>query len=168
MMRSLFVASASLRQRLLFLWHPHHHHPLQPQLAWIGGVAQQQQPSIATTAQSLLDRGAELLQDAADAATASALWFAVPKKRRTRHKKRLRTTLQNRIPLRKNIVTDPRTGELTLRHRLPYNWFDYLPDPPAVELEVYKRLRRKRYLKNDSTSSEEAAKDAAEATDEKK
>ena len=55
------------------------------------------------------------------------LWFAVPKSRVTRHKKRLKTTAQKRIPLRQDIVTDPRTGETTRLHRLPFNWKDYLP-----------------------------------------
>lgn len=55
------------------------------------------------------------------------LWlFAVPKSKITRHKKRLKTTLQKRIPLRENIVTDPRTGQTTLRHHMPFNWKDYL------------------------------------------
>lgn len=57
----------------------------------------------------------------------TALWFAVPKQRVTRHKKRLKTTVQKRIPLRKDIVVDPRTGEVTLKHKLPFNWKDYLP-----------------------------------------
>jgi ribosomal protein L32 len=57
-----------------------------------------------------------------------AIWlFAAPKQRVTRHKKRLKTTVQKRIPLRKNIITDPRTGELTLKHKLPFNWKQYLP-----------------------------------------
>jgi len=56
-----------------------------------------------------------------------AFWFAVPKKKVTRHKKRLKTTAQKRIPLRKDIVIDPRTGEVTLKHRLPANWKNYLP-----------------------------------------
>jgi ribosomal protein L32 len=55
------------------------------------------------------------------------VWFAVPKSRVTRHKKRLKTTAQKRLPLRNDIVTDPRTGELTRLHRLPFNWRDYLP-----------------------------------------
>ena len=58
----------------------------------------------------------------------SYLWFAVPKKKVTRHKKRLKTTVQNRIPLRKDIIIDNRTGEITLRHKLPPNWKDYLPE----------------------------------------
>ena len=56
-----------------------------------------------------------------------ALWLAVPKKKVTRHKKRLKTTVQKRIKLRRDIVTDPRTGETTLRHKMPFNWKDYLP-----------------------------------------
>ena len=56
-----------------------------------------------------------------------ALWLAVPKKKVTRHKKRLKTTVQKRIKLRQDIIRDPRTGEVTLRHKLPFNWTDYLP-----------------------------------------
>ena len=57
-----------------------------------------------------------------------ALWFAVPKKKVTRGKKRMKTTLQKRIKLKDNIVIDKRTGELTLKHKLPYNWKNYLPE----------------------------------------
>lgn len=61
--------------------------------------------------------------------TESGLWlFAVPKKKVSRGKKRMKTTRQKRIPLKKNIVVDPRTGEFTLMHKLPFNWKDYLPD----------------------------------------
>mmetsp|Transcript_15188 Transcript_15188/g.28819 ORF Transcript_15188/g.28819 Transcript_15188/m.28819 type:complete len:121 (+) Transcript_15188:116-478(+) len=56
-----------------------------------------------------------------------ALWLAVPKKKVTRHKKRLKTTVQKRIKLRHDITTDPRTGELTLRHKMPFNWKQHLP-----------------------------------------
>merc|ERR1719464_1759970 len=55
------------------------------------------------------------------------IWFAVPKKKVSRSRKRMKTTVQKRIPLKKNIVFDPRTGEVTLKHRLPFNWKDYLP-----------------------------------------
>lgn len=55
------------------------------------------------------------------------IWFAVPKKKVTRSKKRMKTTAQKRIPLKKNIVFDPRTGEVTLKHKLPFNWKEYLP-----------------------------------------
>jgi ribosomal protein L32 len=58
----------------------------------------------------------------------TGLWlFAVPKKKVSRGKKRMKTTRQKRIPLKKNIVIDKRTGELTLTHKLPFNWKDYLP-----------------------------------------
>jgi ribosomal protein L32 len=58
-----------------------------------------------------------------------ALWFAVPKKMVSRQKKRLKTTVQNRIPLRSDIIVDPRTGQVSLKHKLPFNWTDYLPTP---------------------------------------
>ena len=57
-----------------------------------------------------------------------SIWFAVPKQKISHQKKRMKTTLRTRIPIRKNIITDPRTGELTLRHHLPYNWRNYLPN----------------------------------------
>ncbi|GKY97060.1 hypothetical protein MPSEU_000664600 [Mayamaea pseudoterrestris] len=56
------------------------------------------------------------------------LWFAVPKKKISRHKKRLKTTLQKRIKLKSNIIVDPRTGEVTLQHKMPANWREYLPE----------------------------------------
>ena len=131
MLRSLWVATTESLQRLRLLGHQRLQQPYPPlELAW-AGVAP---PS------SLLDRNNN------DNNFDWSLWFAVPKKRRSHHKVRLRTTLQYRLKLRKDIVTDPRTGELTLKHRLPFNWFDYLPPPPKVELSVYKQLRRKRYL----------------------
>ncbi|KAL3793987.1 hypothetical protein HJC23_009470 [Cyclotella cryptica] len=46
----------------------------------------------------------------------------------SRGKKRMKTTLQKRIKLKDNIVIDKRTGELTLKHKLPYNWKNYLPE----------------------------------------
>ena len=57
-----------------------------------------------------------------------SIWLAVPKQKISHQKKRMKTTLRTRIPIRKNIMTDPRTGELTLRHHLPYNWKNYLPN----------------------------------------
>jgi len=56
------------------------------------------------------------------------IWFAVPKSRVSRSRKRMKTTAQNRIKLKQNIVIDKRTGELTLKHRLPLNWKNYLPE----------------------------------------
>jgi ribosomal protein L32 len=57
----------------------------------------------------------------------SWIWFAVPKRKHSKSRKRMKTTAQKRIPLKKNIIFDPRTGEVTLRHKLPFNWKDYLP-----------------------------------------
>jgi ribosomal protein L32 len=57
----------------------------------------------------------------------SWIWFAVPKRKHSKSRKRMKTTAQKRIPLKKNIVFDPRTGEVTLKHKLPGNWKDYLP-----------------------------------------
>lgn len=59
-----------------------------------------------------------------------SIWFAVPKRKHTRSRKRMKTTVQKRIPLKKNIVFDTRTGEVTLQHKLPFNWKDYLPKVP--------------------------------------
>ena len=56
------------------------------------------------------------------------LWLAVPKRKVTRSKKRMKTTNQKRIKPKEHIIVDKRTGELTLRHRLPFNWKDYLPE----------------------------------------
>jgi ribosomal protein L32 len=55
------------------------------------------------------------------------IWFAVPKSKISRSRKRMKTTRQKRIPMKKNIVFDPRTGEVTLLHKMPSNWKDYLP-----------------------------------------
>jgi ribosomal protein L32 len=55
------------------------------------------------------------------------IWFAVPKSKISRSRKRMKTTKQKRIPIKKNIVFDPRTGEVTLKHKMPFNWKDYLP-----------------------------------------
>ena len=60
-------------------------------------------------------------------ALADALWFAVPKKKVSRSKKRMKTTNQKRIKLKTNIITDPRTGQQTLMHKLPRNWRRFLP-----------------------------------------
>lgn len=57
----------------------------------------------------------------------SWIWFAVPKRKHTRSRKRMKTTAQKRLVLKKNIVFDPRTGEVTLKHKMPFNWKDYLP-----------------------------------------
>jgi ribosomal protein L32 len=56
-----------------------------------------------------------------------SIWFAVPKRKHTRSRKRMKTTSQKKLPLKKNIIFDPRTGEVSLMHKLPFNWKDYLP-----------------------------------------
>lgn len=61
----------------------------------------------------------------------SWIWFAVPKRKHTRSRKRMKTTAHKRLKLKKNIVFDPRTGEVTLKHKLPFNWKDYLPPTTA-------------------------------------
>jgi ribosomal protein L32 len=58
---------------------------------------------------------------------ADCLWLAVPKRKVTPGKKRMKTTNQKRIQKKDHIIVDGRTGEITLRHRLPFNWKDYLP-----------------------------------------
>jgi ribosomal protein L32 len=55
------------------------------------------------------------------------IWFAVPKSKISKSRKRMKTTSQKKLPLKKNIVFDHRTGEVTLKHKLPFNWKDYLP-----------------------------------------
>lgn len=74
-----------------------------------------------------------LNEPSSSSSSTTSLWdsiwnMAVPKSKVSRSKKRMKTTLQKRIPLKKNIVIDERTGELTLKHKLPFNWKDYLPD----------------------------------------
>jgi ribosomal protein L32 len=51
-----------------------------------------------------------------------AIWLAVPKRKHTKSRKRKKTTVHKRIPLQRNIVFDPPTGEITLKHKLPYKW----------------------------------------------
>ena len=58
-----------------------------------------------------------------------AIWFAVPKKRISKSKKRIKNYLKRTaLKVKDNIIVDGRTGELTLRHHLPFNWKDYLPE----------------------------------------
>ena len=59
-----------------------------------------------------------------------SIWLAVPKRKHTKSRKRKKTTVQKRIPLKQNIMFDRRTGEVTLSHRMPFNWRDYLPKLP--------------------------------------
>lgn len=57
---------------------------------------------------------------------ADCLWLAVPKRKVSRSKKRMKTTLQKRIKVKHHVIVDSRTGELTMRHRLPHNWKQYV------------------------------------------
>mmetsp|Transcript_131716 Transcript_131716/g.380947 ORF Transcript_131716/g.380947 Transcript_131716/m.380947 type:complete len:113 (+) Transcript_131716:190-528(+) len=57
----------------------------------------------------------------------SWIWFAVPKRKHTPSRKRMKTTVHKKLPLKKNIAFDPRTGEVSLKHKMPFNWKDYLP-----------------------------------------
>lgn len=59
---------------------------------------------------------------------ADCLWLAVPKRKVSRGKKRMKTTIQKSIKTKNHIIVDSRTGEMTLRHRLPFNWKDYLQE----------------------------------------
>jgi len=61
-------------------------------------------------------------------ALSESIWFAVPKSKISKSKKRMKTTLQKRIRSKNHIIIDKRTGELTLKHKLPYNWKNYLPE----------------------------------------
>jgi ribosomal protein L32 len=65
----------------------------------------------------------------------SWIWFAVPKRKHTRSRKRMKTTAHKRLKLKKNIVFDPRTGEVTLKHKLPFNWKEYLPPMSSKSAE---------------------------------
>ena len=111
MLQKVAYGLSTLLRQTSLLW-PSSQHQLQPLAAPIGA-------HIGTTSQDSQNGLLDALTD--------ALWLAVPKKKVTRSKKRMKTTAQKRIPLKKNIITDPRTGELTLQHKLPFNWKDYLP-----------------------------------------
>jgi ribosomal protein L32 len=71
--------------------------------------------------------GVGLPQSSHQEEDSSWIWFAVPKRKHSKSRKRMKTTVQKRIPLKQNIIFDPRTGEVTLKHKLPFNWKDYLP-----------------------------------------
>jgi ribosomal protein L32 len=56
-----------------------------------------------------------------------SIWFAVPKQKISHSKKRMKQANKNVFPRKENISTCPRTGEVTLKHKLPFNWKDYIP-----------------------------------------
>mmetsp|Transcript_17396 Transcript_17396/g.41758 ORF Transcript_17396/g.41758 Transcript_17396/m.41758 type:complete len:118 (-) Transcript_17396:331-684(-) len=110
MLASIRNAAMSALQRQINRFFP----PMAPQLSLAGIPA--------------LDGGGSVsVEESTNTVLEDSLWFAVPKKKVTRGKKRMKTTLQKRIKLKENIVIDKRTGELTLKHKLPYNWKNYLP-----------------------------------------
>jgi ribosomal protein L32 len=101
-------------------------------------MLQQQQPMarmmIPSVSAALSPESSTTAASAAFELLFPSIWnMAVPKKRTSHSKKRLRTTLQKRIKIRNDIWTDPRTGERTLRHRMPLNWKDYLPPTAAAD-----------------------------------
>ena len=67
------------------------------------------------------------LEDATEDLFGSGFWFAVPKRKVSKSRKRMKTTKQYRIPIKSNIVADKRTGEWTLMHKLPFTWKRYIP-----------------------------------------
>jgi ribosomal protein L32 len=111
---SLQLVSSLVRQRLTLQYYPVLP-ALVPQLA--GGIPQQLPSSSSSSQQE--EQQQHQLQD--------WIWFAVPKSKISPSRKRMKTTKQKRIPMKKNIVFDHRTGEVTLKHKLPFNWKDYLP-----------------------------------------
>mmetsp|Transcript_76 Transcript_76/g.104 ORF Transcript_76/g.104 Transcript_76/m.104 type:complete len:132 (-) Transcript_76:77-472(-) len=59
---------------------------------------------------------------------ATSNWlFAVPKSKISHSRKRMKQFHKNHMPLKKNIVHCRRTGEVTLTHKLPKNWKDFIP-----------------------------------------
>eukprot|EP00588_Corethron_pennatum_P014361 CAMPEP_0194279176 /NCGR_PEP_ID=MMETSP0169-20130528/13555_1 /TAXON_ID=218684 /ORGANISM="Corethron pennatum, Strain L29A3" /LENGTH=138 /DNA_ID=CAMNT_0039023551 /DNA_START=76 /DNA_END=492 /DNA_ORIENTATION=- len=58
---------------------------------------------------------------------AESIWLAVPKRKHTKSRKRMKITAQKRIPLKTNIIQDKVTGELTLMHHLSLNWKKFIP-----------------------------------------
>jgi len=110
MLSSIRNAALCALQRQINRFFP----PVAPQLSLAGITLLEHVPSAAAV------QGSESSWE-------DSIWFAVPKSKVSRGKKRMKTTLQKRIKQKQNIVIDKRTGELTLRHKLPYNWKNYLP-----------------------------------------
>jgi ribosomal protein L32 len=125
MLRSVLSVAQTLRQH----WLTYSNFMFRPQLA--GLLAHPVQLQLDAQA-SFSPMDASFVQrESLESLWQDCLWFAVPKSKITRHKKRLKTTVQKRIPLRQNIVTDPRTGQVTLKHHMPSNWKDFLPKTPT-------------------------------------
>ena len=103
--------------------HPYEHQFYQPAL--LGLCPQQQEQPNNQSLNETDDSSSSTLGNVFDELS---IWFAVPKSKITRSKKRMKTTVQKRIKRKQNIIIDPRTGEVTLSHRLPFNWKAYLPE----------------------------------------
>jgi ribosomal protein L32 len=58
----------------------------------------------------------------------SSIWFAVPKSKISLSKKKIKNYAKRVFRPKENITTCPRTGEVTLKHKLPFNWKDYIPE----------------------------------------
>eukprot|EP00558_Chaetoceros_sp_UNC1202_P003417 CAMPEP_0197246570 /NCGR_PEP_ID=MMETSP1429-20130617/15904_1 /TAXON_ID=49237 /ORGANISM="Chaetoceros sp., Strain UNC1202" /LENGTH=108 /DNA_ID=CAMNT_0042707261 /DNA_START=148 /DNA_END=471 /DNA_ORIENTATION=+ len=108
MIRSVVSATSSTIKRagadMFAFFRP----PVSPQLALAANGTHVIEPS------SIHNSGSPTLAD--------CLWLAVPKRKVSRSKKRMKTTVQKRIKRKDHIIEDSRTGEVTLRHRLPFNW----------------------------------------------
>lgn len=65
------------------------------------------------------------------------IWLAVPKRKVSPGKRRMKTTNQKRIKTKSHVIVDKRTGEVTLRHRLPFNWKSYLPGDGNTQWRAY-------------------------------
>ena len=76
----------------------------------------------------------------------------------------MKTTVQKRIPLKQNIVVDRITGELTLRHRLPFRWREYIPsfgydegtqasEEPVMQEQEQEELQDAEFVEKESDSS---------------
>ncbi|CAJ1951678.1 unnamed protein product [Cylindrotheca closterium] len=124
---SLSLVSTVIRQRVggtaKILWHQHMFTPVAQhmQQPWMPQLAGMETPLQQEQQQEEEDQ--------------SWIWFAVPKRKHTRSRKRMKTTAHKRLKLKKNIVFDPRTGEVTLKHKLPFNWKEYLPAMPNKSAE---------------------------------
>mmetsp|Transcript_42971 Transcript_42971/g.48791 ORF Transcript_42971/g.48791 Transcript_42971/m.48791 type:complete len:126 (+) Transcript_42971:43-420(+) len=80
-----------------------------------------QQPILQVCGLPLVDNNAAIDD------TNTSIWFAVPKSKISHSRKREKQFHKNHIPHKKNIIFCKQTGEVTLSHRLPYNWRDYIP-----------------------------------------
>ena len=116
MLSSIRHAAFSLQRQIHRFFFP----PIAPQLSLAGFSLTESNWMHDTSNNNNNNNSSTVLED--------SLWFAVPKSKISRQKKRLKTTLQKRIKPKDNIVIDKRTGELTLKHKLPFNWKNYLPE----------------------------------------